>query len=220
MSENNKPNYSTNIKYVLDCLNIKFTEKTYDAQKKRLRLDLGFSTFKVILSGKGPIKKSGKVVSEKTLQEIATAFSVLLIHPEDNRITAEALDMDPDVFASVFPRSAFVQNTKESLSVNMTIVTNKLDRGYYMMPNSPHKAYLAYFKLVERDGAYEAWLVRGIQDFSLAKDIRNNFDNFDKLEQCISQKNGGKETESIHLYRARNEVSRGHKREDIPTHSI
>ena len=215
MTNDAKPNYSINFEYMLRMLGITYTKPSYTPGKTIPRLDLAFSTIKIVRSGKGPVTKSGKVVSDKVLQKIVDAFSLLLTHPEERRITVRDLDLDPKEFSKLFPQSAFIQDIKSHLSVNMTVFTNKLYRCYYMMPNSPHKAFMAYFKLIEKDGQYEAWLVRGIRDFSLANDIRNLFETPEELEQCINQKEGGKEAESMHLYKAWNDVSRGHRREDI-----
>lgn len=211
-----KENYSINIKYMIDeCLGINYTEKTYDPNVTIPRLDIGFSTLKTILSGKGKKTKSGKVVSERTIQKIANAFSQLLVHPEERKIYPEDLDLEPETFKNLFPASSFIQKLNSHTSINMMIFTNKLYRCYYMMPNSPHKAYMAYFKLIEEQGQYKAFLVRGIQDFSLTPEIQHYFETPEQLEKCIKQINGGKETESIHLYKASNDASRGHRREEI-----
>ena len=211
-----RPNYSINIDYMIhQCLGISYTEKSYHAGITIPRLDISFSTLKIILSGNGRITKNGKVVSEKTIQKIASAFSMLLVHPEERRIFAEDLDLDPEDFKELFPPSAFIQKAAGHPSVSMMKFTNKLYRGYYMLPNSPHKAYLAYFKLVEKEGRYRAYLVRGIQDFDRARDICNYFDTPEELEQCMKSKEGGKEMETIHLYKAWNDTSARHMREDI-----
>lgn len=207
MVSKERPNYSNNLEYLLECLNITYTERTYNAGVTIPRLNLGFSTLKKIRAGKG--------MSDGTARKIASAFSLLLVHPEKRKIFVEDLDLPPEEFSKQFPPSAFIPITEVQTITNMSLFANKLYRCYYMVPNSPNSAYMAYFKLLDIDGQYHAYMVRGIQDFELAKDIKNYFDTPERLIQCINDKNGNKKIESIHLYEAWNDNSRGNRRQDI-----
>lgn len=158
--------------------------------------------------------RSGKGISDATAKKIASAFSLLLLHPETRKLFAEDLYLPPDDFQEHFPASSFIQDLKGKTNPNMKLFTNKLYRCYYIMANSPNSAYMGYFKLFERDNIYHAYMVRGIQDFDLVPEIPYLFETPDLLSQYIKEKNGDKKIESIHLYEAWNDED-GKKREDI-----
>ena len=154
-------------------------------------------------------------MSDATARKIASAFSLLLIHPETRKLFAEDLYLSPEDFRKQFPASNFIQDLKSQSYINMQLFTNKLYCCYYVVPNSPNSAYMGYFKLFENDGHYHAYMVRGIQDFDLVPEIPNLFDTPELLPQYISDKNGDKKTESMHLYEAWNDESISNRHEDI-----
>lgn len=209
MTSQNKPNYSINLEYLLDCCNIEYTQQSYKQKKAIPQCDIGLSTLKKARSGNG--------ISNRTAGKIARAFSLLLIHPENQRIYAEDLYLPPEDFKKQFPASNFIKDLKSPSYINMQLFTNKLYRCYYMVPNSPNSAYMGYFKLFEKDGYYHAYMVRGIQDFDLpfVSEIKKLFDTPESLAEHIRNKDEDKQTESIHLYEAWNDDSISNRREDI-----
>lgn len=207
MSNQEKPNYSINIDYLLECCNITFTQSKYVPGTTIPHCNIGLSTLKKARLGYG--------MSTATAQKLSTAFSRLLIHPETRRIFAEDLDLPEDKFKQLFPSSSFVQNHKNLSYINVGLFTNKLFRGYYLVPNSPNSAYMAYFKLFEKNNQYHAYMIRGIQDFDLVPELPFLFKTPEKLYEFIENKYGNKKTESMHLYEAWNDDSAGNRREDI-----
>lgn len=206
MTNQNKPNYSVNLEYLLGCCNITYTQNSYKPDFTIPQCNIGLSTLKKARSGKG--------ISDATAKKIASAFSLLLLHPETRKLFAEDLYLPPDDFQEHFPASSFIQDLKGKTNPNMKLFTNKLYRCFYIMANSPNSAYMGYFKLFERDNIYHAYMVRGIQDFDLVPEIPYLFETPDLLSQYIKEKNGDKKIESIHLYEAWNDED-GKKREDI-----
>ncbi len=207
MANHSKPNYSENFNYLLECCNITYTQSTYKAGLTIPHCNLGLSTIKKI--------RSGDNMSDATARKIASAFSLLLLHPEKRKLFAEDLYLPPDTFSTKFPASAFIQDKTKTAPTNMSLFTNKLYRCYYVMPNSPNSCYMAYFKLFENKGYYHAYMVRGIQDFDLVSELPNLFDEPHRIAQYITEKNGDKKTESMHLYEAWNDLSSHSRREDI-----
>ena len=207
MTNQNKPNYSINLEHLLACCNITYTQSTYKPGFTIPQCNIGLSTLKKARSGNG--------MSDATARKIASAFSLLLIHPETRKLFAEDLYLSPEDFRKQFPASNFIQDLKSQSYINMQLFTNKLYRCYYVVPNSPNSAYMGYFKLFENDGHYHAYMVRGIQDFDLVPEIPNLFDTPELLPQYISDKNGDKKTESMHLYEAWNDESISNRHEDI-----
>lgn len=203
MSTKNKPNYSINLEHLLECCNITYTQSTYKPGFTIPQCNIGLSTLKKARSGAG--------MSDATARKIASAFSLLLVHPETKKLFVDDLYLPPNDFRTQFPASDFIQDQKNQSYVNMQLFTNKLYRCYYVMPNSPNSAYMGYFKLFEQEGIYHAYMVRGIQDFDLAPEIPNLIDSPKELIQLIIDKNGDKKTESMHLYEAWNDE----RREDI-----
>lgn len=203
MAAQNKPNYSENLEYLLECCNITYTQGTYEPRKTIPQCDICLSTLKKVRSGTG--------MSDATAKKIAGAFSLLLVHPETRKLFSEDLYLPPNDFKKRFPPSDFIQDPKNQSYANMQLFTNKLYRCYYMVPNSPNSAYMGYFKLSENKGTYHARMIRGIQNFDLVTEIPDLMDNPRELSQLIINKNGDKKTESMHLYEAWNDE----RREDI-----
>lgn len=204
MTDYKKPEYSFIFDYLLQCTNITFKNSQYVAGESIPGLDLGLSTIKKI--------RSGSEISETSANKIASAFSAKLIHPEERRIFRDdILCLSLDSFKESFPPAAFIQESAANY-VNMSLFTNKMYRGYYMVPNSPHSVYMAYFKLFEKNGHYSAYMVRGIQDFEDAKGIDYCMNqNPEQLSRFIQDKcnNGNKRVESIHVYKAENSTHKG-----------
>lgn len=184
MANHSKPNYSENFNYLLECCNITYTQSTYKAGLTIPHCNLGLSTIKKI--------RSGDNMSDATARKIASAFSLLLLHPEKRKLFAEDLYLPPDTFSTKFPASDFIQDKTQTAPTNMSLFTNKLYRCYYVMPNSPNSCYMAYFKLFENKGYYHAYMVRGIQDFDLVSELPNLFDEPHRIAQYITEKNGDK----------------------------
>lgn len=84
-----------------------------------------------------------------------------------------------------------------------------------MMPNSPNSAYMACFKLFEKNGHYHAYMVREIQGFHLVEKVESLFKTPEELSQYTTAKTDDKRTKSIHLYEAWNDTSSSNRHEDI-----
>lgn len=207
MTNQEKPTYSRNLQYLLECCNITYTQSTYKAGITIPQCNISLSTLKNVLSG--------RKMSEATARKIASAFSMLLCHPEKRKIFFNDLYLPHDDFTQTFPPSAFIQGKEMSKHINMSLFTNKLYRCYYLVPNSPNNTYMAYFTLIEKNGEYHAYMVRGIQNFDLVPELPHYFKTPTQLAQYIKEKNGDKKTESMHLYEAWNDFSSKPYREDI-----
>lgn len=144
MTNHKIPAYSLIFNYLLECTNITFKTSQYIAGQSIPGLNLGLSTVKKI--------RAGKEMSETSANKIANTFSLKLRHPKERRILRDDLDLSLDAFKKIFPPGAFIQEHSDADYVNMSLFTNKLYRGYYITPNSPHSVYMAYFKLFEKNG--------------------------------------------------------------------
>lgn len=207
MTNHKIPAYSLIFNYLLECTNITFKTSQYIAGQSIPGLNLGLSTVKKI--------RAGKEMSETSANKIANTFSLKLWHPEERRILRDDLDLSLDAFKKIFPPGAFIQEHSDADYVNMSLFTNKLYRGYYITPNSPHSVYMAYFKLFEKNGSYSAYMVRGIQDLEDMKWIKNYINEEpEQLNRAIQENYyNNKRIEGIHVYKAENSTSKG--RQDI-----
>lgn len=188
-------NCSKNLNYLIKCVNPSFCQATYVSGQTFKGMNISLSTLKNILSGRS--------VSDKTLGIIANSFSNYLQDPKNQRISDTDFILDPVEFKTKFPEISF-KSMGQHDSYSLGLYTNKLYRCYYMISSSPYTAYMAYFKLFEKNKELSAYMVRGIQDFKLAKDIFENFDNPNNLIQCIKyrkkQSKSSKKLESINLF--------------------
>ncbi len=194
MSNNLLKNRSQNLKYLIACVDGSFIQAHYVPGQTIPGLTISLSTLKNAIHGRS--------FSNKTAATVSSSFSLLLLHPDQKRITEDALSLPPEEFKHLFPETDFAQVSDKKSYLNLSLFTNKLYRCYYMVPNSPNSSYMAYFKLFENAGCYHAYMVRGIQDFSLANNILACFETPHLLAETIQKLNGNKKAESMHLYEA------------------
>ena len=82
--------------------------------------------------------RRGAYVSEDTANKIATAFSFYHIGGSVGKITLEDLLMEPDNFQKRFPKDEFKTIKEKEKVTKLPLFTNKVYRGYYMLPNSSY----------------------------------------------------------------------------------
>ena len=198
MIKGNIENQSKNLEYLIHCVNPGFNHSQYVQGQTFPGLKISLSTLKNALYGRS--------ISERTLRQIAYSFSLSLNGTLQHTITEENLSLSPQEFKKMFPPESFKHSEKSESPIFGDLFLNKLFLGYYMIPSAPYSAYMAYFKIFMIGQKPHACMVRGIQDLSLVKDIRNNFDSPNKLIQCMEdrkrQATDDKRMESIHLYMA------------------
>ena len=194
MSNDLLKNRSQNFNYLIACVDGSFTQARYIPGRTFPELTISQSTLKNSLHARS--------FSNKTAAAVASSFSLLLLHPDQQRITEDNLGLPPEEFKRLFPVTSFSQLSDTKSYLNLSLFTNKLYRCYYMVPNSLSSAYMGYFKLFGTAGRYHAYMVRGIQDFSLAQEILACFETPHLLAETIQKINGNKKTESMHLYEA------------------
>lgn len=198
-------NCGKNITYLIECVfpNGSMPSKSYKKGKTIPGLNISHST----LSN----ARRGAYISDKTASKIASAFSFYYTGSNNNgMIKVKDLMSDPENFKKNFPPNCFKQNEENKKSVDLTLFSNKIYRGYYMLRNSSYKAYMAYFWFFEEeDGSYSAAMLRGISDFEDVKDLPNDLKDIKEIRQYFKdrvhkyQKN--KRTASIHFYFAEHE---------------
>ena len=203
LTKNEAKNCGANLKYLIDCV---FPSGTIPS--KRYIPNETIPGLNISLSTLGNARR-GAYVSEDTANKIATAFSFYHIGGSVGKITLEDLLMEPDNFQKRFPKDEFKTIKEKEKVTKLPLFTNKVYRGYYMLPNSPYKAYMAYFWFFFDDkGKYSAAMLRGISDFN---DVNSPFRNIkfedinaikDSFHNCADTYMRKKSTSSIHLYLA------------------
>ena len=203
LTKSEAKNCGDNLDYLIDCVFQSGTipAKTYQRNETIPGLDISYST----LSN----TRRGAYVSKNTANKIATAFSFYHIGGSEEKITPEDLLMEPDNFKKQFPQDEFKTIKGKEKVTKLPLFTNKVYRGYYMLPNSPYKAYMAYFWFFfDNEGKYSAAMLRGISDFNDVnlpfrnikfEDIDAIKDTFNNYAYTYMKK---KSTSSIHLYLA------------------
>lgn len=126
------------------------------------------------------IRPNNKKCSSETAAKIAQYFNSYLKDPLKN-FSPEHLSLDPQKLKSSFVSADFKKyeiNTYKNQSQNDTLkrFANKLYRCYYMAPNSPYSAHIAFLKIFNEN---EACMIKGIRIENL-KPIQDIFysDNF------------------------------------------
>lgn len=190
-------NRSRNLNHLFFCRNIVFTHAKYRPSETLPGVDLSLSTIKKALSGKN--------FTDRTVRIFAAYFSLSLLHPEEKPLTAEDFDLPHDQFKERYKPTDFVPFDHPEEAVDFHFFTNKLYRCYYIHPNSSHTVLLAYFKLYEKNGNYYARMVRGIQNFEDAEEIRKHFDSREQLLEQINNKTKKNKNEALRLYEAGSE---------------
>ena len=203
LTKSEAKNCGDNLDYLIDCVFQSGTipAKTYQRNETIPGLDISYST----LSN----TRRGAYVSKNTANKIATAFSFYHIGGSEEKISPEDLLMEPDNFKKQFPQDEFKTIKGKEKVTKLPLFTNKVYRGYYMLPNSSYKAYMAYFWFFfDNKGKYSAAMLRGISDFNDVnlpfrnikfEDIDAIKDTFNNYADTYMKK---KSTSSIHLYLA------------------
>lgn len=193
-------NCSENITYLIKCIfpNGTMPSKSYKKGKTIPGLDISLSTLNNA--------RRGAYISNNTASKIASAFSFYCTGSNNNgMIKIEDLMSDPENFKKKFPPNCFKQKEENKKSVDLTLFSNKIYRGYYMLRNSSYKAYMAYFWFFEeKNGSYSAAMLRGISDFEDVKEFTKEFKDIKQIRSCFKDKvheyKKRKSTASIHFY--------------------
>ena len=190
-------NCSQNVKYLIECVYPGFNISKYKKDISFPGVTISKSSLQRLLSS--------KAVSEKTIRMIASSFTLYLKDSISNCITVEDINNGPAAFKEKFPITCFKMQNVDNELYDLGKYTNKLYRCYYMITHSPYQAYGGFFKLFFSNGMYFAYMIRGINDFFKVDEIKNCFDNPNKIKQMFfayKENMTGKYAESIHLYYA------------------